>query len=433
MTTFPFDLGKVSAKYESGGKGVDFVSKGRKWGDPGGDSYGVHQLSGAYSMAAFLRSEWGKPWAEKFQGKGMRPNTDAFNKRYKIVAKADPEDFAYAQKAFYATTHYLPVKEHARKKGFTVTDRGVQEALFSMSVQHGGAKKIVDAAAVGGTPISAEAQIRRLFKERLDYINDLRSLTRKIKKALGNRYRSEVEECVDLVGSSIIKADPLPDLVEYSPLDSITNVLEEFYNTSTEIATDVAKAIVKVLDDNKKKEPPSPTSSLGKRGNIPWLETARALQGLREIPGAKHSKEIMSWAGEGVPKWITEFYSSDEIPWCGLFIAHLMVENGIKVTIKNPLSAKAWNEFGFECSPQLGAIMIFTRKGGGHVGLYVGEDQDYYHILGGNQKNSVNVTKVARSRFMGARWPRGYATLQEQYAGRIVREFSKGEISTNEA
>ena len=35
----------------------------------------------------------------------------------------------------------------------------------------------------------------------------------------------------------------------------------------------------------------------------------------------------------------------------------------------------------------LGDILTFKRNGGGHVGLYVGEDKDCYHVLGGNQGN----------------------------------------------
>jgi uncharacterized protein (TIGR02594 family) len=429
MTKFPRDLGKVSAKHESGGRGVDFVSNGRKWSDPGGDSYGIHQLSGNYSMGAFLRSEWGKPYRGKF--KGLKPNTNAFNRKYKTVARADPEDFAYAQKAFYANTHYLPLREFAEKKGFNVTDRGVQETLFSLSVQHGKARLIVLAAAENGISDDPEDQIRELFKERTDYVNGLRSLKRRIKRNIANRYKKEVEECVALVGEQVEEPKPEQD----NTTDAIIEIIRSFFETTVDVAQDVAEEIAERLDRSKyngfsdvKTEPVVVTLS----SKIPWLETAKSEIGLKEIPGRRHNKEIMSWSKEGLPKWIADFYTKDEIPWCGLWIAHLMVENNIKVNIKNPLSARAWNKFGVKCSPQLGAIMVFSRKGGGHVGLYISEDSKYYHILGGNQSNMVNVTKIAKSRFLGARWPKNYPTLQKKFAGRIKKSFD-GKVSYNES
>jgi uncharacterized protein (TIGR02594 family) len=75
----------------------------------------------------------------------------------------------------------------------------------------------------------------------------------------------------------------------------------------------------------------------------------------------------------------------------------------------NPLGARNWMNFGVDCDPQLGAILVFWRgsKNGwkGHVGFYHGEDSGHYHVLGGNQSNSVNVMKLTRSRLLGARWP----------------------------
>lgn len=58
------DISSLAEKYESGGRGVGFISSGK--GDPGGQSYGKLQLSSAYSMGAFLKSPEGKPYAEIF-------------------------------------------------------------------------------------------------------------------------------------------------------------------------------------------------------------------------------------------------------------------------------------------------------------------------------------------------------------------------------
>lgn len=192
-------LGAVSARYESGGRGVGFISSGR--GDPGGQSYGVHQLSGAYSMGAFLRSDEGKPYAQTFAGSS--PATDRFNQIYRQVSARDPQGFAAAQKAFYTRTHYEPVRETAAKLGFDVNDRGVQEALFSMGVQHGKARDIVARAAksgdAGGNP---QAQIKALYEARSRYVAGLRTLPPATKRSVLNRYKSEVRDALRLAGSS---------------------------------------------------------------------------------------------------------------------------------------------------------------------------------------------------------------------------------------
>lgn len=197
------DLGGVSAKYESGGKGVGFVSSGR--GDPGGPSYGVHQLSSKDSMPAFLRSPEGAPYAERLQG--MRVGSAEFNRAYKAIASEDAQGLEAAQKAYYTRTHYEPLVAHARTKGLDVEDRGVQEALFSIGVQHGGARKIVDAAMRrgGATP---EEQIRALYAARTEYVRGLGTLPDDTKASVLNRYVREERDALALAGSRAGSAQP---------------------------------------------------------------------------------------------------------------------------------------------------------------------------------------------------------------------------------
>lgn len=163
--------------------------------------------------------------------------------------------------------------------------------------------------------------------------------------------------------------------------------------------------------------------------NLPWMLTAANYVGLKEIPGARSNKTIIEWA-ENIGGWVEDYYTNDDIPWCGLFVAECMKENNINITIKNPLSAKAWADFGEQTEPKFGAIMVFTRSGGGHVGFYISEDDDAFHILGGNQSNQVNVTRVSKGRFLEARWPTEYSELVEDYK-RIYKEFD-GSLSVDE-
>lgn len=199
----------------------------------------------------------------------------------------------------------------------------------------------------------------------------------------------------------------------------MTNTLREFVAEYFDAAVDLAQKHIPLAN------------ILADDDTVPWMETAKSHMGLKEIPGRRHEAKIMSWADD-IGGWVADYYTSDEIPWCGLFIAGTLIANNIDVTIKNPLSALAYRKQGFHCDPCYGAIMTFTRRGGGHVGYYVSEDDNYYHILGGNQSNKVCVTKVSKVRFKEARWPTGHETLYEHNKGRIHKVFD-GKVSIDEA
>jgi uncharacterized protein (TIGR02594 family) len=158
------------------------------------------------------------------------------------------------------------------------------------------------------------------------------------------------------------------------------------------------------------------------------LVEAVKMIGVKEIVGAKHNPEILRWAKVvGLEKT----YTADEIPWCGLAMAYAAHMAGLEVP-KIPLRALAWNNFGVQVSePMLGDILTFTRNGGGHVGIYVGEDKDCYHVLGGNQSNAMNVTRILKSRLSQAR--RTNWKIAQPANVRKVFLDAKGAISTNEA
>lgn len=141
-----------------------------------------------------------------------------------------------------------------------------------------------------------------------------------------------------------------------------------------------------------------------------WLEYARTMKWVHEVPGPNHSAEIIEWAVR-LGGWIKAYVTNDEAPWCGLFMAHVF-QRALPALKRpaNPLSAAAWGSWGVALSkPALGAVLVFKRPGGGHVGFYEGEDLTHYHVLGGNQANSVNVSRIAKNRLVakGIRWPMG--------------------------
>jgi uncharacterized protein (TIGR02594 family) len=155
-----------------------------------------------------------------------------------------------------------------------------------------------------------------------------------------------------------------------------------------------------------------------------WLKIARSYDGLKEIPGPRHNQTIIRWLVK-----LRAWWNDDETPWCGVFVAHCMQESWLPYP-KFYMRAKAWSDYGSllrrdRLAP--GAILVFDRAGGGHVGLYVGEDAGFYYVLGGNQSNAVNVMKLGKSRLVASRWPKG-----EPVIGKPVY-LNGGSVSTNEA
>lgn len=150
--------------------------------------------------------------------------------------------------------------------------------------------------------------------------------------------------------------------------------------------------------------------------------------GIKEIKGRLHNSTIMSWAKDvGVEK----IYTSDEVAWCGLFVAKVVLKAGFK-PVDAPLWALNWNKFGTkQTTAMLGDVLVFKRDGGGHVGFYVAEDASYYHVLGGNQSDSVSITRIAKNRCVGIRrcdWKIAQPKEVKQY---FVK--ASGAISTNES
>lgn len=138
---------------------------------------------------------------------------------------------------------------------------------------------------------------------------------------------------------------------------------------------------------------------------MPWMQEAIRLIGLTEQPGPGSNPKLIAF-GEA----LNIDYKSDDVPWCGLFVAHCvgstLPSEGLPTS---PLLAKAWRKFGIACTPQIGAILVFWREAPdsakGHVGFYHGEDASHYHVLGGNQSDAVNIRRIGRDRFLAARWP----------------------------
>ena len=160
----------------------------------------------------------------------------------------------------------------------------------------------------------------------------------------------------------------------------------------------------------------------------PWIIEARSALGRHEV---RDRSWLMGWLkrdGRGLG-------DPSRNPWCGDF-----VETCIRIALpdepllgalgSNPYWARNWLLFGQEVTPTPGAVLVFSRGSGGHVGFAVGQDDTHFHVLGGNQSDAITIARIARSRLLGARWP---ATVPPR--ARPLPTMKPGELltTTNEA
>jgi uncharacterized protein (TIGR02594 family) len=132
-----------------------------------------------------------------------------------------------------------------------------------------------------------------------------------------------------------------------------------------------------------------------------WQEAKRHY-GVMEVVGTRNNLSIMAWAKE---LKLGQMYSSDAVPWCGLFVGICIKRAGYH-TAKVVVRAKDWLNWGTKISPSRASwmdVLVFERPGGGHVGFYAGENKTKYLVYGGNQSNKVSFTWIEKTRLAGVR------------------------------
>lgn len=168
------------------------------------------------------------------------------------------------------------------------------------------------------------------------------------------------------------------------------------------------------------------------------------LHGIKELRGKASNPVITAWADEvaaAMPtpyaRWAADWYNDDAIPWCGLgmAVAAVRASQGRPERLPPPkyLSAVDWLNFGVKVhidDAMLGDVLVFRRNGGGHVALYVGEDEFAFHILGANQQDAVTIMRKLKSECVGVRRP----VYRNQPANvRKIHYGPDGPLSVNEA
>jgi hypothetical protein len=184
--------------------------------------------------------------------------------------------------------------------------------------------------------------------------------------------------------------------------------------------------------------------------------------GTLEAPGDADNPKIIGWQHElqaaGFGRAYGGFYDADAIPWCGLFMAVIALRDNPQIGCcrseqkefaspehrtcmrrperdppKRYLSALAWRDWGVGVprgAAALGDVLVFKRKGGGHVGLSIGHDASAFHVLGGNQADRVSIARLSRQRLVAVRRPAYHAQPANV---RPIPLAASGSLSVNEA
>lgn len=134
-----------------------------------------------------------------------------------------------------------------------------------------------------------------------------------------------------------------------------------------------------------------------------WIVEAEKFIGQKELTGKNdHPLLTKAWKSFGLSWLIGQ-------PYCGLFVGHCLREANQFVP-KLLYRAKTFSSYGEKIDfPCYGCIVVFNRKGGGHVGFVVGKDhKGRLLVLGANQSNMVSVAPFEMTRVLGYRIPKGY-------------------------
>ncbi len=205
-------LGKLSEKFETGGRGASTVSGGQ--GDPGGVSYGSYQMTSrpAPGTAGRFVSQSDFPFRDRFRN--LAPGSKEFSSAWKKLAAEKPQEFQAVQHEFIKRTHFDPlVAKIMAAHNLDVTKRShtLQDVIWSTAVQHGPKSSIPNVAIsnLGIQPENSDFDRRLIIaiyaergRKRAD--GKLAHFTRAspaVQKGVANRFKTEQSDALKLLAN----------------------------------------------------------------------------------------------------------------------------------------------------------------------------------------------------------------------------------------
>lgn len=211
-------IGKLTAQFESGAKGIAAIGYDRH----GGTSYGKYQISSRagtmHRFISYCKTE-APDIAERLEKCGGSMNTGGRRGKtpstWADIAEEQPERFEQLQDKFIHASHFEPaMKAIANNSGLDIGEMpfAFQEVVFSTAVQHGpaAATRIISRALgqVGEARLDPETNqpenlakahenlIRRIYDNRS---GQFRSSDRSVQAAVKNRLRQEMSMAISML------------------------------------------------------------------------------------------------------------------------------------------------------------------------------------------------------------------------------------------
>jgi uncharacterized protein (TIGR02594 family) len=140
------------------------------------------------------------------------------------------------------------------------------------------------------------------------------------------------------------------------------------------------------------------------------FELAERFVGIQEIGGQVDNPQILAML-----KLDNSWPENDEVPWCSAFANYICWL--ARLPRSKDLRARSWLQIGKgialdEAVP--GDIIVLQRGSGeqpgpevidapGHVGFYAGRTGDLIEVLGGNQSDTVKISRYPVKKLLGVR------------------------------
>lgn len=168
-----YNLGSLSSRYETGGRGALTVSGGV--GDAGGVSYGSYQMTSKVTIVVrqqkkeiiggtvkkFISDESFK-WKADFQG--LVPGAPEFTKKWKEIVQGNPDEFNKIEHNFIRKTHYDKLVSYIMEStnvDVRYHSHTLNDVVWSTAVQHGVSNVIINAIRNVETPPSEKKSYDR--------------------------------------------------------------------------------------------------------------------------------------------------------------------------------------------------------------------------------------------------------------------------------
>ncbi len=140
------------------------------------------------------------------------------------------------------------------------------------------------------------------------------------------------------------------------------------------------------------------------------FDLAQRYVGIEEVGGSLDNPAILAML-----RLDNKWPEGDEVPWCSAFTNHICWL--ARLPRSKDLRARSWLTIGKGINldkAEPGDIIVLKRGKGeqpgpevldapGHVGFYAGRFGEFIEILGGNQSDTVKVSRYPTKRLLGVR------------------------------